>query len=160
LPVAVHTTDSRLNSKYNFKPKRRKLAEEDEELELEESVRTISALFSSAGNTSTDFGSSEQALANISAHLAAAIAQGQSRDYEDDEESGSGQDMAVLDSIGPNTSGIRGDDGDDVSRASSKEAARIVEEEFDDDDSDAFPVPLRTRKTKTVDYGIGVKRKR
>jgi methionine synthase I (cobalamin-dependent) len=136
-------------------------------MELEESVRTISALFSSAGNgigpNATDFGSSNKPLearvADISAEIAAAIAQAQARAYADeDEESGSGQELSVMGTIGPTTSGIRDQDGDAVSKTSSKEAARIVEEEFEDDDSDAFPVPLRTRKTKAV--GIGTKRKR
>jgi hypothetical protein len=141
-------------------------------MELEESVRTISALFNSAGNgiapTSMEFGSSDQPLearvASISAEIAAAIAQAQVRAYEDDEEedeeSGSGQEMAVLETIGPNTSGIRGDDGGAGPRSNSKEAARMVEEEFEDEDGDAFPVPLRTRKAKTIGVGIGTKRKR
>jgi len=157
----IHTerrecTDSFLR-RFNLKNKRRKVAEEDE---LQESVRTISALFSSAGSgiapASTEFDSSDQPLdarvASISAEIAAAIAQAQSRAYEDDEdeESGSGQEMSVLETIGPNTSGIRGDDF--------KQATRLIEREFEDDDSDAFPVPLRTRKAKAC--GVGIKRKR
>jgi hypothetical protein len=155
--------------KYSFKVKKRKMTKEDEEMELAESVRTISALFGGAGrelaSSSTGFGTSDQPLetrvANISVEIAAAIAQAQARAYDDDEEeSGSGQDVTVIETIGPNTSGIRGEDAGIGGRASSKEAARILEEGFDDDDSDAFPVPLRTRKTKSIGVGTGAKRKR
>jgi hypothetical protein len=158
-----------LGSKYSFKPKKRKITAEEDEINLEESVRTISALFSSTENgiasESTEFSSSAQPLearvASISAEIAAVIAKAQARSFEDDEEdeeSGSGQEVVVPSKVGPNTSGIRGDSEDSLARASSKEAARIVEEEFEDEDSDAFPIPLRTRKTKSI--GIGTKRKR
>jgi hypothetical protein len=157
----------RFNRKYHFRTKKRKISEEDgEDMELEESVRTISALFSSAGNgiapTSTEFGSQDHPLeaqvASISAEIAAAIAQAQARAYEDEEEeSESGQEMTAMEIIGPNTSGIRGDDG---CGKDSSEAARQAEKEFEDDDSDAFPVPLRTRKTRALGVRIGTKRKR
>lgn len=157
--------------KYNFKAKKRKVAEDDDR-ELAESVRTISALFQSGANTmaptSTNYVPSDEPLearvASISAEIAAAIAQAQARVYEDDEdeedeESGSGQEMGGLETIGPNTSGIRGDehgrDGD--TRPVGKEGPLLEDE---DDDSDAFPIPLRTRKGKEPVAIIGTKRKR
>jgi hypothetical protein len=179
------TSDHTSNSKY-VKGKKRRIAGPTD---LEESVRAISALLSSAGTAgitgaSTDFGPTdgpmEARVASISAEIAAAIAQAQARAFEDDEdedeeedeedeESGSGQDMNVVDKIGPNTSGIRGNNGTGggaVSNAaavvatSSKEAARMVEQEFEDDDSDAFPVPLRKRRKRPIGVRIGTKRKR
>jgi len=106
------------------------------------------------GQSSVPF---EAQVASISAELAAAIAQAQSRVYdenEDDEEndedeggeeSGSGQEMGSPETIGANISGIRGFDA--------------ISEGEDDDDSDAFPQPLRTRKSKEP-IAVGTKRKR
>lgn len=125
--------------------------DDDDDQELAESVRTISALFQAGGNSilpSRDVQSDEPLavrVASISAEIAAAIAQAQSRGYEDEEdeeeESGSGQEMGGMETIGPNTSGIRGindeDSGDKDEMSSHGE---------DDDDSDAFPAPLRGRK--------------
>ena len=85
-------------------------------------MRTISALFKAGGNSiltpSHDTLQSDESLqvrvASIGAEIAAAIAQAQSRVYEDDDgeddESGSGQEMGAPEIIGPNTSGIRGVD--------------------------------------------------
>lgn len=101
-------------------------------------------------------------VANISAEIAAAIAQAQSHVYEDDEEedeeeeddeSGSGQEMRIPETIGPNTSGIRGlgDRETDFALHGTGD---------DDDDSDAFPMPLRTRRSKDSVSIAGTKRKR
>jgi len=156
------------NLKYSFKGKKRKLAEEEEEEELAESVRTISALFQAAGNAllppgRSNFDTDEPLgvrVASISAGVAAAIAQAQSRVYDDDEEEdmdeefGSGQEVSRPGMIGPNTSGIGGlGDCDSGSGGLEREGD-------DEDDSDAFPVPLRTRKTKEIVPMVGMKRKR
>src|SRR5262245_28408684 len=102
--------------KYNFKAKKRKVANGDDDHELEESVRIISALFGQSENgiapSSTDFGLANEPLearvASISAEIAAAIAQAQAqaRHYEDEE--GEDGEESELETIGPNTSGIRG----------------------------------------------------
>ena len=140
--------------KYNFKGKRRKVNEEDEEQELAESVRTISALFQAGGNLilpgsekSLQDEPLEVRVASISAEIAAAIAQAQSRVYgevengdDDGDQSGSGQEGIRLEIITPNTSGIR----DDV-LAGGEAGQRMGEEE---DDSDAFPMPLRERRDR------------
>ncbi|RDB21363.1 Zinc finger protein 3 [Hypsizygus marmoreus] len=157
------------NIKYNFKGKKRKVNEDDDDdRELAESVRTISALFQAGGNSMLPgAGGSlpdeplEVRVASISAEIAAAIAQAQSRVYDDDEDeeeedlSGSGQEMDGPEVIGPNTSGIRGLGVGDT-RTLDKDGRMLVEE---DDDSDAFPAPLRTRKGKDSPV-VGTKRKR
>lgn len=146
------------HSKYNFKGKKRKLMEDDDDdQELAESVRTISALFQAGGNSIMPSRASatdeplEARVASISAEIAAAIAQAQARGYDDDddddeegEESGSGQEIGGDETIGPNTSGIRG-----VSEKGGEE----------DEDSDAFPAPLRGRKARELTTS-GKKRKR
>jgi hypothetical protein len=151
--------------KYDFKGKKRKISEDDDEQSLAESVRKISALFQAGGNAILPNArnglepdaSLEVRVASIGAEIAAAIAQAQSRVYEvdeeeddEDEESGSGQELGGPEIIGPNTSGIR-DHGNE-----GKEDGVILEEE---DDSDAFPLPLRTRRGKESP-AIGNKRKR
>ncbi|KAF8902140.1 hypothetical protein CPB84DRAFT_1776717 [Gymnopilus junonius] len=135
------------NVKYNFKGKKRKIMDEDEEdQELAESVRTISALFQAGGQSMLPSGDGESdeplaaRVASISAEIAAAIAQAQARgfveeDEEEAEESGSGQEAG-------GTETMARDEGE-----------REAEE---DDDSDAFPAPLRARKAREL---IG-KRKR
>ncbi|KAH9484277.1 hypothetical protein JR316_0003758 [Psilocybe cubensis] len=142
------------NVKYNFKGKKRKIMDDDDDdQELAESVRTISALFQTGGNSilpSRDVQTDEPLaarVASISAEIAAAIAQAQSRGYDDEEdeegeESGSGQEMGGMETIGPNTSGIRGVNGED-----GVENDDISGRGEDDEDSDAFPAPLRGRKT-------------
>lgn len=152
--------------RYINKGKKQRLDDEEEEdRELEESVRTIAALFSQndGDGTSTppESGSAGGgALGTISAEIAAAIAHAQTRTYdEDDEEEDeddneeSGHEMDHLDSIGPHTSSIRGDNG-------WKHSTDFWEVEDEDDDSDAFPVPLRTRKGKEPLPLVGNKRKR
>ncbi|KIJ17413.1 hypothetical protein PAXINDRAFT_131211, partial [Paxillus involutus ATCC 200175] len=118
--------------KYSFKAKKQKVSDEADDLELEESVRTISALFSQGANDiapqSTESSGSDEPLearvASISAEIAAAIAQASSRalDADDDEieeegveeedgegwSTGSGHEIGGAESIVPNTSGIRG----------------------------------------------------
>jgi hypothetical protein len=145
--------------KYNFKGKKRKLMDdEDDDQELAESVRTISALFQAGGNSimPSRGGASDEPLearvASISAEIAAAIAQAQVQGYDDDEDeegesSGSGQEIGGGETIGPNTSGIRGLNEKDG------------EEEDEDEDSDAFPAPLRGRKARELST-LGKKRKR
>ncbi|KAL0581743.1 hypothetical protein V5O48_000325 [Marasmius crinis-equi] len=108
------------NLKYSFKGKRRRGEEEEEEDPLAESI--LSSIFNPSSTTvhqpSDD--SLEVRVASISAELAAAIAQAQRRVYdeeedeeEDDDIDGSNesdyeQEMVGRDTIGPNTSGIRG----------------------------------------------------
>ncbi|KAF4615351.1 hypothetical protein D9613_003058 [Agrocybe pediades] len=157
------------NVKYNFKGKKRKLNEEDEEdddRELVESVRSLTALFQP--NASSNNQPLAVQMASISVELAAAIAQVQSsksQEYEDeeDEESGSAQENGHAETIGPNTSGIRGVNGDDNGEkgklSSMQEAEEEEEEEEEDEDSDAFPVPLRERKARET-ATVGSKRKR
>jgi len=95
-------------------------------------------------------------VASISAEIAAAIAQAQSRAYEDEEEeeeeSGSGREMGV-ESIGPNTSGIR---GEGVMGEGNRQ--RVGGLGDDGEDSDAFPAPLRARKQLAL--AANLKRKR
>lgn len=109
-------------------------------------------------------------MASISAEIAAAIAQAQSRGYDEDEEdededdegeeeSGSGQEMAAPETIGPNTSGIRGLDNEGPTLGGSlKHVDSATRDE--DEDSDTFPQPLRSRKSKEVLTATGSKRKR
>ena len=139
------------------------MTEEDDVRELAESVRTISALFQAGGNAMlATSGNSlqdeplEVRVASISAEIAAAIAQAQSRVYEDveDEDDGDGQSVSGQEGddpgmVVPNTSGIRGPESD-------KDGRGLVEE---DDDSDAFPAPLRARKSRELSL-VGSKRKR
>lgn len=141
--------------KYNFKGKKRKITDDDEEQELAESVRTISALFQAGSNSMLPSQEGDEPLevrvASISAEIAAAIAQAQARGYdneedEDGEESGSGQEMGT---IGPNTSGIRGVSVSDVMVHRERSSSRIREGE-EEDDSDAFPAPLRARKAREL----------
>ncbi|KAK7014863.1 fructose-1,6-bisphosphatase [Favolaschia claudopus] len=66
------------NIKYSFKAKRRKITEEDEDEELADSVRTISALFQAGAGVDPDQ-PLEVRVASIGAEIAAAIAQAQSR---------------------------------------------------------------------------------
>lgn len=151
--------------RYSYKSKRRKIGDDDDDdQELEESVRTITALFGQnrEARTPPDSGSSEEQplearVASISAEIAAALVQAQSRVYEDEEDDEDddeyGLEVDGPETIGPNTSGIRGDDG-------LRDGTRILEVEDDDDDSDAFPVPLRTRKGKESFGLVGTKRKR
>ncbi|KAJ3531419.1 hypothetical protein NMY22_g8159 [Coprinellus aureogranulatus] len=161
------------NVKYNFKGKKRRLGEDDEQ-QLVESVRTISALFqtgeqampvvTSDGAYPVPF---EAQVASISAEIAAAIAQAQSHAYEEDdedededdeggEESGSGQEMTSPETIGPNTSGIRGLDPAETMGKGPQPA----QEGEEDEDSDAFPQPLRPRKSREPIVTAGTKRKR
>ncbi|KAJ7632620.1 hypothetical protein FB45DRAFT_831865 [Roridomyces roridus] len=115
------------NMRYNFKAKRRKISEEEEEdeEELADSVRTISALFQAEGENPL-----EVQVASIGAEIAAAIAQAKSRLYEDEDEDDDGEEVEAPETIGPNTSGIRGEDG-------------AFEE---GEESDTFPMPLRSRR--------------
>ncbi|KAK0459729.1 uncharacterized protein EV420DRAFT_1620243 [Desarmillaria tabescens] len=155
------------NVKYNFKSKRRRVEDSsDDDQALAESVRTISALFHAGGAALAappPQTGPEEALevrvASISAEIAAAIAQAQSRGYEEEEEEedeledDSGDELERRDTIGPNTSGIRGlGDGED--RTALEDST-----DREDDDSDAFPAPLRTRRGKDT-VATGEKRKR
>lgn len=134
--------------------------EEEEDRELAESVRTISALFQAGGQTmlpSHEADSDEPLaarVASISAEIAAAIAQAQSRGYgeedeEEGEDSGSGQEILGTEMIGPNTSGIRSGTMEEDEEQEGEE----------DEDSDAFPAPLRARKAREL-VASGSKRKR
>ena len=150
--------------KYNFKGKKRKITDEEDEQELAESVRTISALFQTGSNSTLPPQDVDEPLevrvASISAEIAAAIAQAQARGYdeeedEDGEESGSGQEMGT---IGPNTSGIRGVSISDVGGHEERPNSGIREGE-EEEDSDAFPAPLRARKAREM-AAASSKRKR
>jgi hypothetical protein len=104
----------------------------------------------------------EARVASISAEIAAAIAQAQSREYEDEEDgsgsgSGSGREAPDTEVIGPNTSGIRGGEN---SKTLTSSKLRIAAEDVEEDDSDAFPIPLRTRKTAKEGRVVVGKRKR
>ncbi|KAF8964686.1 hypothetical protein BDZ97DRAFT_1815108 [Flammula alnicola] len=142
------------NVKYNFKGKKRKVVDDDDEdeQELAESVRTISALFQAGGNSilpSRDANSDEPLevrVASISAEIAAAIAQAQSRGYEDEE-----------DEEGEESGGIRGVSVEERASYGDKEGNMRLREE--DEDSDAFPAPLRARKAREL-AASGNKRKR
>jgi hypothetical protein len=160
--------------KYNFKAKKQKVSDTTEDLELEESVRTISALFSQTGGVATrplavsmPGEPLEARVASISAEIAAAIAQASSRALDEDEdemeeEEGvddddgwcSGHEIGRPESIVPNTSGIRGSGNDDNG------GKGIAGVEENDEDSDTFPIPLRTRKGKEPVSLVGIKRKR
>ncbi|KAJ7273715.1 hypothetical protein B0H12DRAFT_1090770 [Mycena haematopus] len=138
------------NVKYSFKAKRRKVSEEeDDDEELADSVRTISALFQAGGGVDSDQ-PLEVRVASIGAEIAAAIAQAQSRMYEDDDDDDEDENESQ-ETIGPNTSGIRGGEN----RADDEDGP-------EEEDSDAFPMPLRPRrKGKDADGIIGaLKRKR
>ncbi|CAK5277416.1 unnamed protein product, partial [Mycena citricolor] len=114
------------NRRYNFKSKPRKASEEEDD-DLMDSVRTISAFFQSETQQPADM-----RVSSIGAEIAAAIAHAQSRIYDDDED----EDDSLMQetSIGPNTSGIRGG------------YHRADGEDGPDEDSDTFPVPLRSRR--------------
>ncbi|KAF8212235.1 hypothetical protein K438DRAFT_1806212 [Mycena galopus ATCC 62051] len=132
------------NLKYSFKAKRRKVSEEeDDDEELADSVRTISALFQAGGGVGSDQ-PLEVRVASIGAEIAAAIAQAQSRMYEDDDDEE--DENESQEAIGPNTSGIRGGE----SRA----------DDEDGPEEEDFPVPLRPRRTGKDAIGDGLKRKR
>ena len=139
--------------RYIDKGKKQRLGE-DEDRELEESVRTIAALFSQndGDGTSTPPESRPSGLGSISAEIAAAIAHVQTRtcDEDNDEDDESGHEMERLDGISHTS--IRADNG-------WKHSTNFWEVEDEDDDSDAFPVPLRTRKGKEPSL-VGNKRKR
>jgi hypothetical protein len=110
----------------------------------------------------------EAHVASISAEIAAAIAQARSRNFEDadddddddegGEESGSGQEVAYPETIGPNTSGIRGAGEGDADPGAKTVAAQHQDDE--DEDSDAFPQPLHSRKPRDNLVSAGTKRKR
>lgn len=122
-------------------------------------MRTISALFQGGNGTVLEDGQTAESLevrvASISAEIAAAIAHAQSRVYEEEEEEDEIDELeddsgVEPGKLGPNTSGIRGEDGPE-SRGRD-----------DDDDSDTFPMPLRARSVKSRDTiaVAGAKRKR
>lgn len=145
---------------YSSKTKRRKIEgeDDDDDTELEESVRKITALLTqndTDGNgISSDPGFSEEGpqldarVTSISAEIAAAIVHAHTSIYEEEEDDDSGEELGIPETTGPNTSGIRGD------------GVRLLDAEDEDDDSDAFPIPLRTRKGKEALGLVGTKRKR
>lgn len=106
----------------------------------------------------------EVRVASISAEIAAAIAQAHSRSYDDDDDDEdeledeladeSGDELSCRDTIGPNTSGIRGRGGID-------RPGREDSEREDEEDEEAFPVPLRARRGRDAEgVAAGEKRKR
>ncbi|KIK57833.1 hypothetical protein GYMLUDRAFT_46044 [Collybiopsis luxurians FD-317 M1] len=117
------------NVRYNFSASGPAQVGEDQE--EEDSVRSISELFPAPGPAPDSL----DRVASISAEIAAAIAQAHQRVYEDEneeDETDSGQEMSARETIGPNTSGIRG---------------RGVEEgqHRTDSEDEVFPQPLRGR---------------
>ena len=155
--------------------------DEDEDLEFEESVRTLTSLLGHAASASSNTHSNvgplsshpgynieplETRVAAISAEIADAIAQAQSRMYEDDLDDDEGDDSGAEDGegdgggregggreregigLGPVVSGIR----DEL-------PSGVVRSGFEDGDEDDFPIPLRARRPD-ADVGIGEKRKR
>ncbi|KAL4265301.1 C2H2-type domain-containing protein [Pleurotus pulmonarius] len=155
------------NVRYSFKSKKRKVGEDTHD--LEESMRSISALLH-PGHPPTMQAQAPLAaqIASISTEIAAALAQAHAREYQEDnaytneeEVFGSGQEVSGPEMIGPNTSGIRGEDPyeeDETDSPRAVEAALLAGD--DDDDSDAFPIPLRTRRGKDGIPVLGNKRKR
>ncbi|THU91158.1 hypothetical protein K435DRAFT_863674 [Dendrothele bispora CBS 962.96] len=147
------------NVKYSFKSTKRSDGddEQDDDLDIEDSVRTISALFQAGGQVQNAVSVGEDSLevrvASISAEIAAAIAQARQRVYDDDDDdgesgdSGSEQELRGHETIGPNTSGIRG-----LSDGGGREQSE------EDESDDVFPLPLRSRRSK--DMITGEKRKR
>ncbi|KAH6918584.1 zinc finger and SCAN domain-containing protein 5 [Coprinopsis sp. MPI-PUGE-AT-0042] len=171
------TYESDPKVKYDFKGKKRKVVEDEDE--LAKSVRAISAMLQNGNGlvTSADGAGQdipiEAHVASISAEIAAAIAQARSRNFEDadddddddegGEESGSGQEVAYPETIGPNTSGIRGAGEGEVdpgAKTMPPPTSQHQEEDDDDEDSDAFPQPLHSRKPRDTLVSAGTKRKR
>jgi hypothetical protein len=157
LRPCCHQTNESSVRKYSFKAKRRKVSSDDEDdEELADSVRTISALFQAGGGGLGSDQPLEVRVASIGAEIAAAIAHAQSRIYDDDDEDDE-EENGSQETIGPNTSGIRGGE-----HRTEDEDGPEEEEEEEEEDSDAFPMPLRTRrKGKEADVIAGaLKRKR
>ena len=93
-------------------------------------------------------------IANARAGAERRAAKRKAEDDEDDEYE-SGSDVGHPETIGPRTSGIRGEvAGKDAERESDLPP---VDEE---DEEDEFPIPLRTRKGKEPVGVVGLKRKR
>lgn len=103
-------------------------SDDEDDQTLEDSVRTISAIFHAGGAslngppgtvTSEQEEPLELRVASISAEIAAAIAQAHARSYEEEDEDDevdeladdSGDELNSRDTIGPTTSGIRGRGG-------------------------------------------------
>ncbi|KAH9951903.1 hypothetical protein B0H21DRAFT_775513 [Amylocystis lapponica] len=157
--------------KYNFKAKKLRLDGGGDSLDLEASVRTISALFTQSQTEAEGISPDSLRLhdgeelephmtASISAEIAAALAEAQARIYaeedddEGDEESGS---ESALEGIGQNTSGIRGG----AQCAGHGVGLEMIAGLGAEEDAEDFPIPLRTRKGKeAVAVGTGLKRKR
>ncbi|KAK7467156.1 hypothetical protein VKT23_004215 [Stygiomarasmius scandens] len=146
------------NVKYSFKATKRSQEDEeqDDDIDLEDSVRTISALLQSGNQVQTTGPPGDESLevrvASISAEIAAAIAQARQRVYEDEDDEGESDDsgsergLGGRETIGPNTSGIRG-----LSNAGGRE-------DSGEESDGVFPLPLRSRRSK--DAIPGEKRKR
>ncbi|KAH8117597.1 hypothetical protein DFH11DRAFT_1724580 [Phellopilus nigrolimitatus] len=168
LTAHMHTHDPTWepdpNIRYNFKPKKRKTdggeEEDEEDPELEESVRALTSLIGHTGAGPAPEGSPsyrpaptdeplDARVAAISAEIAAAIAQAQveASRYDDEEEDGedeeSGDDggdgeaeaEVETEMRGPNVSDIRDE----------QPAIPPLMTPTEDDDED-FPVPLRERR--------------
>ncbi|OBZ69134.1 Fructose-1,6-bisphosphatase, cytosolic [Grifola frondosa] len=143
------------NIKYNFKAKRLKLSDADDDNDLEASVRTITALFDqgvggippNVMHYAMDDGPLEpRVAASISAEIAAALAQAQARIYEEDgEDEESGPEVGQMDGIGSNMRGS-GERGASAMGASMMEVLEGLVGEAND--VDEFPIPLRPRKGK------------
>ncbi|KAF5391334.1 hypothetical protein D9757_001891 [Collybiopsis confluens] len=116
------------NLQYNFSvTSPAQLGEDQEE---DDSVALISEIFP-APVPATD---SLDRVASISAEIAAAIAQAHQRVFDEEneeEDTDSGQEMSAMETIGPNTSGIRGIGDEGRHRT--------------DSEDEVFPQPLRGR---------------
>ncbi|KAJ7721698.1 hypothetical protein B0H14DRAFT_3118563 [Mycena olivaceomarginata] len=134
--------------KYSFKAKRRKVTEEDDDEELRIPCGRSRAV---SGRRRGGFGSTTRSPgASIGAEIAAAIAQAQSRMYEDDDDEE--DETESQETIGPNTSGIGAGRTGPTTRTARRRRRTATR----------FPMPLRPRrKGKDVDVIAGaLKRKR
>lgn len=143
-----------------------KLDVTDQDQELEASVRTLSALLKQGEPLPAPSDSQpleHQLAASLSEELAVALAQAQARildDYDDNGDEGSGQEVSSGEFIGPNTSGIRDEDGA-RSRVERDAPLEIrLQEALGGDDALDFAIPLRKRKTDDVMGAVTGKRKR
>ncbi|KAH9843100.1 uncharacterized protein C8Q71DRAFT_853600 [Rhodofomes roseus] len=155
------------NIKYNFRAKKVKLDNADQDQELQDSVRTLSALLTQGepqpGSSSTNQPLEPQLAASIGEELAAALAEAQAQIFEEDDEDddeSSGQELGDGEMNGSNTSGV-GDEGGAPSRVEREAPLEIhLQDTLGGDDALDFAIPLRKRKTDDVAAAVTGKRKR
>ncbi|CCM00135.1 uncharacterized protein FIBRA_02162 [Fibroporia radiculosa] len=163
------------DAKYNFKAKRLKLDSGDDDGDLEESVRTLSALLTQ-GESATqgvsysrvDTQSPEsRTTSNISEELAVALAQGRTLVYEDieneddeDEDETSDADLGRTKAIGLNPSRISNEDGRFPGVHQEAEVDMDFLDGLGEEGSDLIAIPLRRRKGQGLATVSTGKRKR